>query len=63
MYDDDNFIMLFSFNKNKNDKELHENKLHGCSNISTKKIFKNSIGANYFMNYNTTAIQAQLNKL
>jgi hypothetical protein len=55
--------MLISFNKNKNDKELHESKLHGCSNISTKKIFKNSIGANYFMNYNTTAIQAQLNKL
>ncbi len=38
-------------------------KLHGCSNFSTKKICKNSIGANYFMNYNTSAIQAQFSKL
>jgi hypothetical protein len=44
-YDDDNFIMLISFNKNENDKNMKA-KLHGCSNISTKKIFKNSIGAN-----------------
>jgi hypothetical protein len=38
--------MLISFNKDENDKELHEAKFHGCGNISIKKIFKNSIGAN-----------------
>ncbi len=38
-------------------------KPHGCNNISIKKIFKIFINANYSMNYNASANEAQLSKL
>jgi hypothetical protein len=36
---------------------------HGCINTSIEKVFQNLIIATKFVNYNTSAIQTQLNKL